>query len=325
MTRVSIIVPVYKVELYLNRCVDSILAQTLTEFECILVDDGSPDRCGEICDEYAKKDKRIRVIHKENGGLSDARNAGLDIAKGEYIAFVDSDDWIHPQMLEILYLVGKKTQADIISFGFTKVNEYSPQMPLYRINQKVNDFGVYDREYILDNLYGRFQQEINVEVCKKLHKKEIFNNIRFRKGIIHEDDDIFLDVMLQIKTAAVSQIPLYYYYMSPTSIMRSGFSEKEFVRLDIAMRNIRRINEENIVSQKKLCSIPYLQYYMKFYYYIKDGYPELEAHFKKYKDDYLKNIVYMGYNGNLSKAFALLAIIFLVSPKAAKKYYDRLI
>lgn len=98
MPTLSIIVPVYKVEPYLHRCVDSILAQTFTDFELILVDDGSPDNCGAICDEYAAKDSRILVIHKENGGLSDARNAGLDIAKGEYIGFVDSDDYISPQM-----------------------------------------------------------------------------------------------------------------------------------------------------------------------------------------------------------------------------------
>lgn len=97
MPTISIIVPVYNVEAYLCRCIDSILAQTFTDFELILVDDGSPDNCSSICDEYAKKDSRIVVVHKENGGLSDARNTGLDIAKGEYIGFVDSDDFIHPQ------------------------------------------------------------------------------------------------------------------------------------------------------------------------------------------------------------------------------------
>lgn len=100
MCEISIIVPIYKVERYLKRCVDSILNQTFTDFELILVDDGSPDNCGRICDEYAEKDNRIYVIHKENGGLSDARNAGLDYATGQYIIFVDSDDFVEPDLLE---------------------------------------------------------------------------------------------------------------------------------------------------------------------------------------------------------------------------------
>lgn len=109
---ISIIIPVYKTEQYLKRCVDSVLNQTYQELECILVDDGSPDEAGKICDEYKKKDARIKVIHKENGGLSSARNAGLDIAKGDYIGFVDSDDFIHPQMYEMLVDVLEKQRAE---------------------------------------------------------------------------------------------------------------------------------------------------------------------------------------------------------------------
>ncbi|MBA1325633.1 glycosyltransferase [Enterococcus faecium] len=111
----SIIVPVYKVEKYLRKCVDSILAQTFTDFEVILVDDGSPDNSGKICDEYAEKDNRVRVIHKENGGLSSARNAGIDVARGKYLGFVDSDDYIDEDMYEILYENLKIHDADISS------------------------------------------------------------------------------------------------------------------------------------------------------------------------------------------------------------------
>ena len=103
MAVISVIVPVYKVEKFLDRCINSIIQQTFTNLEIILVDDGSPDRSGEICDEWKMKDKRIRVIHKENGGLSDARNKGLDVATGDYVAFIDSDDWIDPDMFQLLY------------------------------------------------------------------------------------------------------------------------------------------------------------------------------------------------------------------------------
>lgn len=116
--KISIIVPVYKAEPYLRKCIDSILNQTFKDFELILVDDGSPDRCGEICDEYALKDSRIKIIHKENSGRSSARNVGLDIAQGEYIGFVDSDDWIEPDMYEVLYSKAKIESADIIALNY---------------------------------------------------------------------------------------------------------------------------------------------------------------------------------------------------------------
>lgn len=111
---ISVIVPVYKVEKDLNKCIDSILLQTFKDFELILVDDGSPDKCGEICDKYEYEDNRIKVIHKENGGVSSARNAGIDIARGKYINFVDSDDWIERESLEVLYKIANETCADIV-------------------------------------------------------------------------------------------------------------------------------------------------------------------------------------------------------------------
>ena len=122
---VSIIVPIYKVEPYLRRCLDSIVNQTYTNLEIILVDDGSPDGCPQICDEYAAKDKRIVVIHKENGGLSDARNAGLDICKGEYIFFIDSDDWIKTDTIEFLYKITQDKKSDIVIGDYITTTEIS--------------------------------------------------------------------------------------------------------------------------------------------------------------------------------------------------------
>lgn len=118
---ISIIVPVYKVENYLSKCLDSMICQTYKNIEIILVDDGSPDNSGKICDDYAKKDSRIKVIHKENGGLSDARNAGLKIATGKYIGFVDSDDYISVEMYEKLYNQAKKEDADIACCNYYRV------------------------------------------------------------------------------------------------------------------------------------------------------------------------------------------------------------
>ena len=120
---ISVIVPVYKVERYLNECIDSILAQTFTDFELILVDDGSPDNCPALCDAAAAKDSRIRVIHQKNRGLSGARNAGLDAAEGEWIAFVDSDDMLLPQALEKAHSTAEKTGADVVLYGFAFTDE----------------------------------------------------------------------------------------------------------------------------------------------------------------------------------------------------------
>ena len=126
---ISVVIPVYKVEKFLNECVQSVLSQTYENLQVILVDDGSPDRCGEMCDKWADKDHRIQVIHKKNGGLSDARNAGLAVAAGAYIAFVDSDDWIAPQMYEVMLKTIKEQNADIVACGI--VNTYGDRQILY--------------------------------------------------------------------------------------------------------------------------------------------------------------------------------------------------
>ena len=136
--KVSIIVPVYKVEKYLRKCIDSIINQTLKDIEIILVDDGSPDNCGKICDEYAAKDTRIKVIHKENGGLSSARNAGMEVAEGEYIGFVDSDDWIESDMYMTLWQKAKDINADLVNSDYFRNND--------RIKTNIQKNIVYDKK-----------------------------------------------------------------------------------------------------------------------------------------------------------------------------------
>ena len=175
--KVSIIVPVYKVEKYLNRCVDSILAQTFTDFECILVDDGSPDGCPAICDEYAKKDNRIKVIHQENKGVSAARNAGLDMAKGEYILFVDSDDWIDESTVQSLLMISE--DADIIMCGFSIEYEDGTTFQENSGNKKLEGSDILG-EFILDN--------IRPEACGKLYRLELFSDTRFDETIKYAED-----------------------------------------------------------------------------------------------------------------------------------------
>lgn len=215
MAQVSIIVPVYQVETYLRQCIDSILAQTFTDFELILVDDGSKDKSGEICEEYAGKDGRVRVIHKENGGLSDARNAGLEQAAGEYFMFVDSDDYIAPTMIERLYNSIQSESADIAACNFCYVfdkkekKDFSTAMEA-EVLQGSEIF--YYRKN--DRSYGFWTVAWN-----KLYKSETFRNVRFRFGKYHEDEFWANDIyQLEIRVATIPEC-LYYYRQRDNSIM----------------------------------------------------------------------------------------------------------
>lgn len=223
MPKVSVIVPVYKVEKYLSRCVDSILNQSFTDFELILVDDGSPDNCPQICDEYAKKDNRIIVIHKKNGGLSDARNKGIDYAfensSSEWLTFIDSDDWVHKDYLKFLYDANMKNKTKISYCKFLSVTK--TESFFNEINN--NSVKLYEPEecYCKNNKYI-------TQACCSLYKKELFSEIRFPYGKYCED--VYITHELLFKTDKVSVLPynLYYYFQNNESIMHN-VSEKRLV------------------------------------------------------------------------------------------------
>ena len=180
MPKVSVIVPVYNVEPYLHRCVDSILAQTFTDFELILVDDGSPDNCPSICDEYAKKDNRVVVIHQNNGGLSAARNAGIDWSfansDSEWITFIDSDDWVHKQCLEVLYTVAKKSNVSCVSAKHLECTTSISDGIIENPNVAVLD----SESFFVE------QYKYAVISCAKFYKRDLFDYIRFPDNRLHE-------------------------------------------------------------------------------------------------------------------------------------------
>lgn len=226
MPLVSVIVPVYKVESYLHRCVDCILAQTYANLEIILVDDGSPDNCGKICDEYAQKDKCIKVIHKKNGGLSDARNAGLDIAMGEYITFVDSDDWIHFQYVEILLNNLTKADVDISTCSFVR----TPEKMLMDSKVSESSYHIYSSEKAIEQTL--YQNRLDNSAWGKLYKKELFNGLRFTVGRLYEDLDFFYKIYDRAVRLVHTDAVLYYYYYRTDSIM-GVFNRKRLDVLDI--------------------------------------------------------------------------------------------
>lgn len=214
---ISVVVPVYRVEAYLNRCVDSILAQTFTDFELILVDDGSPDNCGKICEEYAEKDSRIRVVHRQNGGLSAARNSGIDIARGEWITFIDSDDWIHPDYLRVLYDAVKKYGADVASGSYEAVRE----------GDEVND-GAINPDITEENTEDFWvNNRTNATVAwGKLYRRSFFNELKYPVGRYHEDEYVTYRILFSREKIAVVDAPIYRYFYNESSISRMNYIKR---------------------------------------------------------------------------------------------------
>lgn len=221
---ISVIVPIYKVEAFLTRCVDSILHQTVSDFELILVDDGSPDRCGELCDQYAQMDARIRVIHKENGGLSDARNAGLVMAQGEYISFVDSDDWLAPRYLEKLLRGLQEADADICECEVFRTSGASC------CESASSQHSVFDTVQALEQIIQDGQ--LHQYVWNKLYRRDTIGSISFPKGKTNEDEFWTYQVFGQAKKIVKISDVLYNYYQRPDSIMGAEYSLKRLDALE---------------------------------------------------------------------------------------------
>ncbi|MED3939488.1 glycosyltransferase family 2 protein [Priestia megaterium] len=222
MPAISIIVPVYNVEEYLEKCIDSILKQTFKDFELILVNDGSTDNCGEICDKYVGKDNRVRVIHKKNGGLSDARNSGIEAAKGHYIGFVDSDDWIEPNMYEILYTLCVENGADISTCSINIWDKENKR----KCWGASNTTKIFDSRIAIKYMYD--DKLSGFTAWNKLYNKNVFKNIRFPKGRIYEDAAIMYKIYDNSNQIIFIDNPLYNYIYRRSSITRSSFSEKRF-------------------------------------------------------------------------------------------------
>ena len=233
---ISVIVPIYNSEKHLNKCVDSILNQTYKDLEIILIDDGSTDNSPKICDEYAKNDNRIKVIHKENGGLSSARNAGLKIATGEYITFVDSDDYIDVTMYEKMHASIKKPNADICMCGSKTVDKNCKEI--------ARDILPDDCLFTGEDIILNFVIKLKTAVWNKLFRYEIVKNIHFPPGRVHGEDLVFLSMFLD-KTTTMSTVSdaCYFYFKRQNSITTSRFSERAFDEI-----YCKDISRENFVN-----------------------------------------------------------------------------
>lgn len=237
MDLISIIVPIYDVEPFLEKCIISLVNQTYKELEIILVDDGSPDKCGDICDKWAKKDSRIRVIHKKNGGLSDARNMGIELSHGKYIAFVDSDDWIDLNYYEILHTQLSNNKASIVASGVAL--SYKDHEDILKYNSKP---GLYTSEEALQTIQNN--EGFLAVAWNKLYLKELFQNIRYPFGIIHEDEFVTYRLISKASKLVLCPDVLYHYRQRKGSIMTEGNCEKEKYVLNAYLERIKLFKEQ---------------------------------------------------------------------------------
>lgn len=261
---ISIIVPVYNVEGYIEKCIQSLMNQTYHNLEIILVDDGSTDGSGHICDIYANKDDRIIILHKENGGLSDARNYALDRAHGEFIAFVDGDDWVHPQMYELMQKVMGMWGADVVACGFEQhdVDFGSKRYGMGELNVKL----LTGAKALSD-----IEEVALAAACNKLYKKELFDGIRYPKGKLHEDEFVIHRIYYRCNKVAIIDKSLYFYTIRSGSIMSQMTSKRINDALEafadrVAFADKMEWREVITAVIKRYCD-----YCMDMYYYIKNG------------------------------------------------------
>jgi len=299
---ISIIIPVYNVENYLIKCLESIINQTYKDIEIILVDDGATDSSGEICDLYKAKDKRISVFHKKNGGLSDARNFGLDRCTGEYITFLDSDDYVDESYIEKMYVNLLETESDISICNFEKVYD--------------DDFKSKEEKSVSRTLYLKYEaleRLFDREVCAqfvvawgKLYKKELFKTIRFPLGKIHEDEFTTYKVLHGAKKIVYTDEKLVYYIQRGDSIIGQGFNLK--AKKDLEKAYLEQIDFYKKENHYEFCKKTKVKLYDLYFELVNNTTGEEQA-------DFLKKLK------NLLLELKKLETTFKVKYKILKKYY----
>lgn len=233
---ISVIIPIYKAEKYIEKCVRCLMGQTYKNLEIILVEDGSPDSSGTICDALALEDKRIRVIHKTNGGAATARNAGLDIMSGEYVTFVDADDYMEENYIETLYKLLVEHDAQVSICSFKTVDENGKAIAIDSLHDETDKIEIKQNtdlknveilngnDIILQDLQGHWE---HVAPWGKLFKADLYQKIRYPHWFAHEDEPVFIQVFDKVDTVAITEQKLYYYVQHAGSLMNSAYSEKD--------------------------------------------------------------------------------------------------
>lgn len=281
---ISVIVPIYNTEKYLNRCIQSVVNQTYKYLEIILVDDGSPDRCGRICDWWAENDRRIRVIHKKNGGPSDARNVGMDIATGEYVGFVDGDDYIHPEMYQRLYDSIIQCNANIAVCGYYRVDESNGSIISV---EKTQEVGVIGKQ---DALLGLVKSVPLMVMWNKLYTREVVTDLRFPRGKISEDIFILPSIYDRCERVVCISECLYYYAQTPNSITRCERTVKYMDGVEAYYNMLQFCERKGYGELLHTVSAKMLGFYKMVYFQIKKITPHEKTRMRE-----IKKMVRYGY------------------------------
>ena len=303
---VSIIIPVYKVEKYLVNCIESVLQQTFKDFELILVDDGSPDSSGKICEEYAQKDSRIKVIHQPNGGLSAARNSGIATAKGDYMTFIDSDDFIFPHYLEVLVKLCQENDADMSVCGMVRCSSKDSLADL------AEDMSKMCCETFVDNKMEVFfnTKKLSTTACGKLYKSFIFNTVKYPVGKYHEDIFTTYKTIHLANKVVVSDYQGYVYRINEESIVNESYSPKKWHAIE-ACTERADFFEHNYPKQKKYAYRAIVYYCNQILISMaKSGVDDKEAlvRLQKLYRKYLRYYVFHK-SALLGKCFALVSFV----------------
>ncbi len=287
---ISAIVPIYNVEAYLERCIKSIIGQTYNNIEILLIDDGSKDNSLEICKRFEKLDKRIRVFHKGNGGLSDARNYGIDRAKGEYLVFIDSDDYIENRYVEELVKLVTKDNLKVAQCGFNKVRDN-------QILEKTNDSNncVQSGRKMVIDFYGENESK-NIVVWNKIYRKDLFEKLRFPCGKIHEDEYVTYKILYQEEKVGITNECLYNYSFNPDSITQKKYNIKRLDAMGAYQERISYFKNKKDNELMELTTNFYLTYlkvnFVKIKLYVENSKKyekNIIKEFRKYYKEYYKN------------------------------------
>ena len=320
LSLITVVVPIYKVEQYLDDCVQSILNQTYRNLEIILVDDGSPDRCGEMCDEYAKKDARIQVIHQKNKGLSGARNSAIDVAKGEYITFVDSDDYLAKDMVETLYNDIQKYDVELATVGFESFFEDGTRAS----NPHNGKVFVYTREQALDSFL--FNDYMTPCVWGKLYKTSLWNTVRCPEGKLFEDQFTTYKLIDQCEKVVYDSTPRYYYRKRAGSIGHSSFTKKTYELYDAIHEEYQYISQKypnecpNIAVARITWEIVFVNMMLRS----NAVDPKVVAEVQSYARNNLEKVLKCGYINKTRKIqIGLFAYAFWLYKKVYAQYLEK--
>lgn len=280
--KINVIVPIYNVEKYLSRALDSVLGQTCDCWEAILVDDGSTDKSGKIADEYAQKDPRFRVIHKENGGLSDARNAGMEHITGQWVVFLDADDFLHPQLMELCLKAAGRDDSDMIAYTydhtyrtinlvrhFLRMGDSKPRYKNYIAPEYLvtEDIFQYATEYSKPKDIPKRWAVKHCQVWRCMYRASRISDIKFIKGINYEDFPWWSEVLLRINRCTILNLPLYFYYPNPKSYIFSAKTEHKAKSLEIgieaAKKTYKNADTEKRALWEKRFLVPFQGYVNK--------------------------------------------------------------